>query len=142
MSMNEDDLFGLDHTNDILGHLDDEALHQKHLWPGDLVELAEVIRAQLLREEVKDDALYLQMERVLLAMSFLCGGRNYYLPKGERIKKALRDKRIYDEFDGKNIRGLSNHYKLSEQKVYEVVREQRQLHKNRIQHNLFPNEQA
>ena len=134
-----EDLFGIDDkNNDIMAHLDNEALHQKHYWPGDLVELAEVIRAQLKREGVEDEAIYQQAERVLLAMSFLCGGRNYYLPKGERIKNALRDKRIYDQFKGNNHRELARQFRLSEQKIYEVIREQMQLHRSRVQHNLFP----
>lgn len=141
---NQDDLFGdgVDERNDLLAHLDDEVLHDQHLWPRDLVELAEVIRAQLQREGVEDEAMYRQAERVLLAMAFLCGGRSYYLPKGERIKKALRDKRLYDEFDGRNVRSLASRYDLSEQKVYDVIRRQRWLHVNRVQPSLFDSEQA
>lgn len=132
-----DDLFGIDDkNNDIMAHLDNDALHQKHYWPGDLVELSEVIRAMLQREGVEDEATYRMMERVLLGMSFLCGGRNYYLPKGERIKNALRDKRIYDQFKGNNHRELARQFRLSEQKIYEVIREQLQLHRSRVQHTL------
>lgn len=131
------DLFGIDdQNNDIMAHLDDDALHQKHYWPGDLVELAEVIRSQLKREGVADETIYRQTERILLAMSFLCGGRNYYLPKGERIKNALRDKKIYDAFNGNNHRELARQFRLSEQKIYEVIRVQMQLHRSRVQHNL------
>lgn len=138
-----DDLFGIDSdNNDILAHLDDEALHQKNYWPGDLVTLADVIFAQLKREGVEEDESYRQIERVLLAMSFLCGGRNYYLPQGDRIKRALRNKRIFHHFNGRNHRELCQQYKLSEQKIYEIVREQRQLHMNRIQPNLFTDKQA
>ena len=132
-----EDLFGIDdQNNDIMAHLDDDALHQKHYWPGDLVELAEVIRSQLKREGVEDETIYRQTERVLLAMSFLCGGRNYYLPKGNRIKNALRDKRIYDQFEGNNHRELARQFRLSEQKIYEVIRVQLQLHRSRVQHTL------
>ena len=131
------DLFGIDdQNNDIMAHLDDDALHQKHYWPGDLVELAEVIRSQLKREGVADETIYRQTERILLAMSFLCGGRNYYLPKGERIKNALRDKKIYDAFNGNNHRELARQFRLSEQKIYEVIRVQMQVHRSRVQHNL------
>ena len=131
------DLFGIDdQNNDIMAHRDDDALHQKHYWPGDLVELAEVIRSQLKREGVADETIYRQTERILLAMSFLCGGRNYYLPKGERIKNALRDKKIYDAFNGNNHRELARQFRLSEQKIYEVIRVQMQLHRSRVQHNL------
>lgn len=133
-----DDLFGIDNdNNDILAHLDDDALYQKNYWPGDLTTLAEVIRVQMKQEGESDDAVYRQMERVLLVMSFMCGGRNYYLPKGDRIKRALRNKRIYDSFTGHNHRELCQQFQLTEQKIYEILREQRQLHMNRIQHNLF-----
>ena len=133
-----DDLFPIDQNNDILANLDNDVLHQKNYWPGDLVELAEVIRSQLRRDGVDDESIYRQMDRVLLAMSFLCGGRNYYLPKGDRIKNALRDKQVYDAFNGHNVRELSSRFKLSEVKIYNVIREQRQLHRDRVQPNLFP----
>ncbi|MCW7552571.1 hypothetical protein NX722_07895 [Endozoicomonas gorgoniicola] len=138
-----EDLFGIDsENNDIMAHLDDDVLHQKDYWPGELVTLAEAIRTQMRREGEQEDATYKQMERVLLAMSFLCGGRNYYLPNGDRIKRALRNKRIYDSFTGHNHRELCQQFRLSEQKIYEIIKEQRQLHQNRIQHNLFTNGQA
>lgn len=134
-------LFGehlTDSDQDLLNHLDEEALHDKHYWPGDLLELSEVIHAQLKREGVEDENCYRQIERVLLAMSFLCGGRNYYLPKGERIKNALRNKRVYDEFTGRNVRELASRYHLSEVKIYQILREQRQLLRDRVQPGLFP----
>lgn len=131
------DLFGIDDTNnDILGNLDDNALHDKHYWPGDLVELSEVIRSQLEREGVANEAMYRQVDRILLAMSFLCGGRNYYLPSAQRVKNALRDKRIYDEFNGRNHRALARQYKLSEQKIYAILRQQTVLHRQRLQPRL------
>lgn len=132
------DLFGLDdENNNILANLDNDALHIKSNWPGDLVELSDVIRQQLKREGVEDEQIYRQMDRVLLAMSFLGGGRGYYLPKGDRIKNAVRDKRIYDSFNGSNIHELVRKFALSEQKIYNVIREQRALHLRRVQHNLF-----
>ena len=137
------DLFGLDdENNDIIKHLDDDALHEKHFWPGDLVELSDVILAELKRNGVDDEERYRLMDKVLLAMAFLCGGRNYYLPQGERIKMQLRNKRIYDQFDGRNVRELARSFDLTPQQVYGVIREQRQLHRARIQHNLFPDQQA
>ena len=132
-----DDLFGIDDNNDMMVHLNNDALHEKHYWPRDLVELSEVIRAQLKREQVDDEQIYRQIDRILLAMSFLCGGRNYYLPKGERIKNALRDKQIYDAFTGNNHRELARQFRLSEQKIYDVIRRQLQLHRARVQPPLF-----
>ena len=141
--MTMDDLFGIDsENNDILAHLDDDAFHQKHYWPADLVELSDIIRAQLQREGLKDDDLYRQIDRVILALAFMAGGRGFYLPQAERVKKALLYKRVYDEFDGRNQSELGRKYKLSEQRVYQIIKEQRQLHRSRIQHNLFPDEQA
>ena len=132
------DLFGIDDANNnIVAHLDDDVLYEKDYWPGDLVELCDVIRAQMKREGVEDESAYRMMERVLLGMSFLCGGRNYYLPNGQRIRNALRDKRIYDEFNGRNQRELSRRYKLCEQKIYSVIRAQRNLHRNRAQPDLL-----
>lgn len=140
MSMNEDDLFGIDdENNDILAHLNDDALHEKSYWPRDLVELSQVIQAQLRREGIAEgDEQYRLMDRLLLAMSFMAGGRGFYLPQGDRIKKALLYKRIYDQFDGHNHLELGKKYKLSEQRIYQIIREQRQLHRQRLQPGLFP----
>ena len=137
------DMLGLDSEgNDILAHLDDDTLHQKSNWPGDLVELSEVARNILEEEGEEEEHTYRQIERVLLAIAFMCGGRTYYLPKGERIRNALRDKRIYDRFDGRNIHTLCREFKLTEQKLYDVIREQRQLHIQRVQHSMFQTKQA
>lgn len=137
------DMLGLDTVgNDILAHLDDDTLHQKSNWPGDLVELSEVARTILKDEGEEDEHTYRQIDRVVLAISFLCGGRTYYLPKGDRIRNALRDKRIYDRYDGHNIHALCREFKLTEQKLYDVIREQRQLHIQRVQHSMFQTKQA
>ena len=128
------DMFGIDDdNNNILANLDDDVLYEKSYWPGDLVELCDVIRAQMKREGVEDESAYRMMERVLLGMSFLCGGRNYYLPNSQRVRNALRDKRIYDSFNGRNHRELACRYKLCEQKIYSVINAQRKLHKHTLQ---------
>lgn len=36
-------------------------------------------------------------------MAHYFGGKSFYLPAGDKIKEALRDAQIYQEFNGKNV---------------------------------------
>lgn len=65
------------------------------------------------------------------------GGRTFYLPRGEGLEQALRDARMWDEFNGKNIGELCTKHRLTEQRVYQVLAEQRALRSRKIQPNLF-----
>ena len=96
-----DDLFGLDDENhNILAHLDDEVVVDKRLWPKDLAVLADTAMVELKAAGVTDKEARLLMEKLLVAISLRCGGRGFYLPKGDRLRKGIRDRRIFQEHDG------------------------------------------
>ncbi|MNV53510.1 Mor transcription activator family protein [compost metagenome] len=65
------------------------------------------------------------------------GGRAYYIPTGEHLKAALRDRAIWDEFNGRNIDQLARKHGLSVPQTYAVVAEQRELTRRRNQFDLF-----
>ncbi|WP_341536404.1 Mor transcription activator family protein [Aeromonas veronii] len=65
------------------------------------------------------------------------GGRAYYIPTGDHLKAALRDRAIWDEFNGRNIDQLARKHGLSVPQTYAVVAEQRQLTRLRYQPDLF-----
>lgn len=56
-----------------------------------------------------------------------CGGANMYVPKNIVQKTWQRNAQIIEEFDGSNIRRLSRRYKLSEERIRQI------LEKNRLQ---------
>jgi len=131
------DLFGIDASQPIAAHLDDTLIQERRNWPRDLVEIADFVRGELKAAGYEGDELYLLIEKVLVGLCFRSGGRGFYLPQADRVKRALRDKRLYDAFDGRNIKALVRKYGLSEQKVYEIIREQTALHRAKVQPGLF-----
>lgn len=133
----QNDLFGIDLSQPIAQHLDDHIIQERRHWPKDLVEIADFVLAELKAAGYQDAELNLLTEKILVGLCFRSGGRGFYLPQADRVKRALRDKQIYDAFNGHNIRQLVRHFELSEQKVYEVLREQRALHLGKVQPGLF-----
>ena len=133
----QNDLFGIDSSQPIAEHLNDEVIQERRNWPRDLVEIADFVQAELKQAGYLDDELELLIEKILVALCFRSGGRGFYLPQADRVKRALRDKKIFDDYDHRNIRTLVRKYGLSEQKIYEVLREQGALHRAKVQPGLF-----
>lgn len=51
-----------------------------------------------------------------------CGGGNFYLPKNISKNSKERAAKIFEDFDGGNIRQLSKKYKLSEQRIRDILK--------------------
>lgn len=50
------------------------------------------------------------------------GGNTFYIPKFEDIIKNTIFKRVEKEFDGSNLRSITNKYGISKTKVYKIVK--------------------
>ena len=55
----------------------------------------------------------------------LFGGEAIYFPKLQRVIRACRDRKIYQEFDGFNLRALAVTYDLSTRQIRAIIDEQR-----------------
>jgi Mor family transcriptional regulator len=55
-------------------------------------------------------------------MSFIWGGQNVYFPKGLIYQLSIRDRQIFDEFNGKNHADLARKYKVSLQWIYKLIK--------------------
>ena len=51
------------------------------------------------------------------------GGTSVYLQKEERLLKNQRDKKIIEMFNGCNHKELARHFKLSENRIREIINE-------------------
>ncbi|MCL1550481.1 Mor transcription activator family protein [Xanthomonas nasturtii] len=69
----------------------------------------------------------------VLAQAEYAGGRMLYLPRGDRLRKALRDAEIYHRARRGNIRQLADEYGLTDIHIYRICREQKELHLSRVQ---------
>ncbi|MNJ30324.1 Mor transcription activator family protein [compost metagenome] len=106
-------------------------------WPKALAELVDVLACELGRSGMAPELARAQARKLALVQAHYMGGRAYYIPTGDHLKAALRDRAIWDEFNGRNIDQLARKHGLSVPQTYAVVAEQRQLQRSRIQLRLF-----
>lgn len=52
-------------------------------------------------------------------------GSNFYVAKAENVTLNIRNKLIYDEFDGKNYKYLASKYSISERSVRSIINNMR-----------------
>nr|DAU49409.1 MAG TPA: hypothetical protein [Caudoviricetes sp.] len=137
MTDEQHDLFADDHEMvgqlfDKLDHIPDTELSKS--WESVLVKLVQLIKSEFSRQgKSYDDKT---IEKIILVISHYLGGRAIYLPRADRLKEALRDYAIYNDFNGSNVRALSERYGLSEPHTYAIIRKQRNLIKKRYQPEL------
>ncbi|MDX2125083.1 MAG: Mor transcription activator family protein [Aeromonas hydrophila] len=134
------DLFADDHAS--LGQLVDRldqipASELTAKWPKALSELVDVLACELARGGMAPDLARAQARKLALVQAHYMGGRAYYIPTGEHLKAALRDRAIWDEFNGRNIDQLARKHGLSVPQTYAVVAEQRVLTRRRNQIDFF-----
>ncbi|TNI91438.1 Mor transcription activator family protein [Aeromonas allosaccharophila] len=139
MEQNQD-LFADDHAS--LGQLVDRldqipASELTTKWPKALSELVDVLACELVRGGLEPELAKAQARKLALVQAHYMGGRAYYIPTGDHLKAALRDRAIWDEFNGRNIDQLARKHGLSVPQTYAVVAEQRKLLVHRLQRNLL-----
>lgn len=61
------------------------------------------MQAELLRQNFAEDKAKKTASKLVGVMAHYFGGKSFYLPAGDKIKEALRDAQIYQEFNGKNV---------------------------------------
>ncbi len=116
---------------DHLDHIPDVELQNR--WPSLLVEVIDVMQAELLRQNFAADKAKTTASKLVGVMAHYFGGKSFYLPAGDKIKEALRDAQIYQDFNGKNVPELVKKYRLSESTIYAILRNQRTLQRKRHQ---------
>ncbi|EYU13286.1 MULTISPECIES: Mor transcription activator family protein [Photorhabdus] len=111
--------------------------------PDLLVELAQHT-ACTVREIIHvEPALAEQIgEAVANHMMQVWGGQNVYFPMGMVWKVSLRDREIFNEFNGKNHHDLARKFGVSIQWIYSVVKRIRKEEQDRLQGKLFNNESS
>ncbi|PHN55643.1 transcriptional regulator [Pseudomonas sp. ICMP 8385] len=100
-------------------------------WEGSLREMVEIAEAKLL-VELKPDVSAAELARhVVFAICSVMGGGVVYLPRGDSLKRALRDAKIYRDWkdNGTPIPELVSKYDLANQTIYDIIRRQRALHR-------------
>lgn len=130
------DLDKLDPTQ-VLARMSDPVLLNR--WEGTLVEMSSIAEAKMsqLLPDRPDDAAKIA-RAVVYEICQTMGGAVVYIPRGDKLRRALRDDEIFREWRDKNTRPdmLARKFDLSSQAVYDIIARQRELHR-RQEPDLF-----
>ena len=125
---------GFDIPDDALDHLDPEILKK---WPQGLSDMLTVVETALIKAGDDTSAARRQAFIAVRAISRLAGGRSLYIPQGHHLERALRDRALWELYDGNNIDELVSRAGISAVQVYNIIAEQRKLARPRHQSDLF-----
>ncbi|WP_265535386.1 Mor transcription activator family protein [Pseudomonas saponiphila] len=123
--------------NKVLAHMEDPAVITR--WEGTLKEMVEIAEAELNTKLHSTPEVVPEIARsVVFAICDTMGGSVIYLPRGDALKKAMRDAAIFRAWRDHNapISTLVRRYKLASQTIYEIIARQRALHR-RNEPDLF-----
>ncbi|SDI84014.1 Transcriptional regulator, Middle operon regulator (Mor) family [Pseudomonas flavescens] len=131
----EDDIDKLDPIK-VLANMADPAI--LHRWEGTLKEMVEIAEAEL-RTKMPDLPQVPELARaVVFAICDTMGGSVIYLPRGDALKKAVRDASIFRDWREHNIQPMElvRKYRLASPTIYDIIARQRALHR-RNEPDLF-----
>ncbi len=140
MSDDQPDLLGeSSFTPELLEHLDDIPEEVSKKWPKDLVALLAIYGAALKRQGLDEDLSRKISHALLAEQANYCGGRYFYLPRLDALKRAIRDVELYKDHVHKQMLPdeLSTKYNLTVPHVYRVIKEQQAYYIKSIQHDMF-----
>lgn len=106
-------------------------------WPAALAEMVDVLANEFERDGEDREAATLRAQRVVLVLAEYQGGRPCYLPRGDRLRQALRDRLIYRLHSGDNGEALADRFGLTLRHIQRIYAEQRALHIRKRQARLF-----
>lgn len=136
MSSKEENLdMGFEIPDDALEQLQDPEITKK--WPQALTDMLSVIEAAHRHRGDDDNTARTLAFIAVRALAHYHGGHIFYLPKGEQIDRALRDREIFECFNGTNVSELASKYNLNDVRIYKILAEQRKLARDRHQPDLF-----
>ena len=145
MSEEQHNLFEDTDYNELLNHLPEVELteelaaiaaFEEHLWA--LVLITE----KRLKKHLSNEEARLTSAQMIADIAHYQGGRCRYLPRGDKLKKALRDIHIFDLWKNKlwPIDRIKSEFcpTLSDVAIYAIIRRKKAQHISRVQAELFP----
>lgn len=130
------DLFGqAELSPELLDHLEDPEVRKR--WPQTLWDMVTGVRHTLIRDGVDEATAKRQSLIIVRDFANWFGGRMEYLPRGDALTTAIKHRQIWDDYDGRNVLPLARKYNLTDVRIYEILREQKALHKKRLHGDLF-----
>lgn len=137
------DLFGLPEDPAECQRLIAEAAElPEDRWAPQLTELVAFLEALFKRRKMTPEAAFAMACEVVMELSLAFGGRSQYLPRGDRLRIALRDAELWRRYRGqpRQIEQFARELGVTTIHVYALLAKQRALHLGRLQGSLFPPE--
>ena len=106
-------------------------------WPVRLAELVDLLVQDARRRGVDLETATAEATRTVLLIAQHEGGRPFYLPRGDSLVQALRDRQLYLRHNGRNTEELADQYGMTVRHVQRICAEQRALQLRRRQRPLF-----
>lgn len=111
--------------------------NSKHAkWPQGLALLYDLLMTEAARTLPAERAHALTEQQILAVGQWL-GGRPFYLPKSDVLKRAIRDRNIWNAFNGRNYDELCRQFNLCDKQVRNIIDEQRKLSLTEVQPSLL-----
>lgn len=137
------DLFGLpDDPQERKRMLEEAANLPESAWAPQLTELVAFLEALFKRRKMPPEAAFELAREVVIEQAHAFGGRTMYLPRGDKLKIALRDAKLWRRYTGNpdQILQFARELGVTTIHVYSIINRQRRLHVGRLQGSLFPGE--
>lgn len=90
-----------------------------------LADLAERIATHLIEHQIQEEGARAIGDEIAVEMAAYWGGQLIYFPKGKFLILSKRDRQIYAEFNGHNVKELARKYDVSEQHIYRIIKAMR-----------------
>jgi Mor family transcriptional regulator len=101
----------------------DVSTGSRHAWPVLLEEMADVVERVLAHHRIDTNRRHLALE-IMLSMGDHFGGRQFYIPRGESIRRERRDHQIFLRLGPEKASSLAAEFRLSEATVYRIAKQQ------------------
>lgn len=139
------DLLPPPREDEVLAAIDAGDFAAAERWPRQYAELTDIFADELVGGPLRlPEARARLVAQALMARAAreYQGTRQLYVPKGDALERAIRDTKIWAEHDGTvdgptGIDALAVRYRMTAVRIWQILREQRQLHLRRIQPDLF-----
>ena len=91
LSLFDPEIMEVDYVLDSL----DKTLREARIWPTVLAEIVDVLADFIENRKNKDPEIAMELAQdVIIVLAHHIGGRSIYLPRDDRLKRALRDAAI------------------------------------------------
>lgn len=112
-----------------------ELLASPSRWPSQMRELIEIFESEIsaVFPQIATRDARVAAARMVIRLTDEYGGSHPYIPKGDAIRRVMRNLEIWASHDGSvdgenGIHALSKRHGVTEVHVWSILREQRALH--------------